>query len=87
MFLSDLVKKLTFKCKIDFVKISSYHNNKQVENLKISIDLKYDIKDIEVIVIEDIIDTGKSLHNMLKLLNQKDPKRIKVYCYLGHKNT
>lgn len=70
MFLSDLVKCLNLACKIEFVKISSYIDNKQTDNLKIlyhNLD-NYNLKDYNILIVEDIIDTGCTMNQFVDYL-------------------
>ncbi len=62
MFFADLTRKLDIDIYIDFIRISSYSNNKSSGTVNIQIDLKNDIKGKHVLLIEDIIDTGFSFY-------------------------
>ena len=62
MFFADLTRKLDIDIYIDFIRISSYSNNESSGKVNIQIDLKNQIKDKHVLLIEDIIDTGFSFY-------------------------
>ena len=62
MFFADLTRKIDIDIYIDFIRISSYSNNKSSGNVKIQFDLKNDIKGKHVLLVEDIIDTGFSFY-------------------------
>lgn len=70
MFFSDFVRHLKIKTKIDFLKVSSYHQNKQSNSVEISGHFKYSLEDKDIIIIEDICDTGKSLNTVIDLVKK-----------------
>ena len=61
IFLSDLIRHLNIHCEVDFIKISSYVGKKSVGEINMTKGLDLDIKNRSVIIIEDIIDSGKSI--------------------------
>ncbi len=79
VFLSDLIKKVTVQCKIDFMIVSSYGAS-TVSSGKVNIkkDLSQDIADKHVIVVEDIVDSGITLNAVLALLDERCPKSLKL---------
>ncbi len=85
LFFSDIVKKLTVPCEIDFIAISSYGNTASSGELRLKKDIDSDIRGKNVIIIEDILDTGKTLKSLCDLLKQRDPKTLKI-CVLLNKN-
>ncbi len=78
-FTADLTKHITVPCKIDFFDVSSYHggtvSSGQVKILK---DLEDDILGENVIIVEDIVDTGRSLEAMQEVLLLRKPKSFKI---------
>ncbi len=78
MFASDLFKKIDGLCKISFVKFSSYNSTSSTGRVKELIGLNEDIKCKDVIIVEDIVDTGKTMGELLKQLKTKGPKSIEV---------
>ncbi len=79
LFMSDLAKKLTIpNVELEFMRISSYENNTTSGEIIIKQDLDIDIKNKHIIIIEDIIDTGKTLSYLLNHLNHKEPASIKL---------
>lgn len=82
-FTADLTKHITVPCKIDFFDVSSYHGG-TVSSGKVKIlkDLEDDIQGQNVIIVEDIIDTGRSLEAMQEVLNIRKPKSLKVCAML-----
>lgn len=83
VFLSDLTKAVTIPCEIDFMSAKSYYESTQSSGIvKITMDLKQDISGYNVFIIEDIIDTGRTLKDVVKLLNARNPKSLKVITLL-----
>lgn len=84
IFASDLFKKITIPAEISFIKLASYKGTKSTGNVVTAIGLETDLFDRHVIVLEDIIDTGKTLSEFLPQLNHQQPKSLKI-CTLLHK--
>jgi len=83
IFLSDLVREIDLETSIDFIAVSSYGRGKdssgQVRLLK---DLDSNIKGLNVILVEDILDTGLTLNYLLRVLKQRKPKSLRVAALL-----
>ncbi|CAL4320295.1 Hypoxanthine phosphoribosyltransferase [Buchnera aphidicola (Chaitophorus populicola)] len=79
IFIADLCRAVQINHKIDFITISSYGNN-HFSNLDIKIlkDLDENIYGKNVLIIEDIIDSGRTLNKVLKLLKLKKPKSLSI---------
>jgi len=77
IFLSDLMRNVAIPCEVDFLKLSSYGDEKvssgQVTDLK---DIDADIEDRHVVLVEDIVDTGLSMKYMLNKLQLKNPASL-----------
>lgn len=84
IFAADLFKCLDFEAEICFIKLASYKGTKSTGQVISAIGLDTDVKDRHVVVIEDIVDTGKTLTSFLPQLENQDPKSLKV-CTLLHK--
>ena len=79
MFLSDLIKKLTVDTEVYFIKASSYGSGTQTSGeVKITTDIERDIKDQNVLLVEDIVDSGFTMREVLKLLKERGPKSLKL---------
>ncbi|MFR9645937.1 MAG: hypoxanthine phosphoribosyltransferase [Rikenellaceae bacterium] len=78
MFLSDLVRRLNFRVEICFVKLSSYEGVASTGVVKDLIGFNCPIEGRNVVIVEDIVDTGNSIHHMLNSLNNRGAKSIKV---------
>ena len=82
-FLSDLAREINLETSIDFIAVSSYGKTRessgQVRLLK---DLDTSIAGLNVILIEDILDTGRTVHYLLRILRQRRPKTLRVAALL-----
>jgi hypoxanthine phosphoribosyltransferase len=78
MFASDLLKKIDLECEISFVKIASYSGTKSTGKVKKLIGLMQSLEDRNVIIVEDIIDTGNTLDKLLPTLIAENPKSLKL---------
>lgn len=85
MFAADLFRGLTIEAELCFIKLASYKGMKSSGNVVTSIGLEDDLYGREVIIVEDIVDTGKTLHNFLPKLVHQQPKSLKI-CTLLHKS-
>lgn len=78
MFLSDLFKEITIHCEMDFMKLSSYGDEKiSSGNVKMLKELNADIAERHIIVVEDIVDSGLSINYIDGLLKQLNPASVK----------
>ena len=83
IFAADLMRKLKMPVMIDFMKVSSYGAGTVSENkINVILDLKTDIKDKNVIIIEDIIDSGNTLFHLKNMLSKRNPKSLKLCALL-----
>jgi hypoxanthine phosphoribosyltransferase len=78
MFASDLFKHLDVEAELSFIKLASYKGMKSSGKVVTSIGLEQDIFGKEVIIVEDIVDTGKTLHNFLPQLLHQQPSSLKI---------
>lgn len=80
MFLTDLIRQITTPVAIEFMAVSSYGRGarESTGNVRITLDLISDISNCNVLIIEDIIDSGMTLASVLKLLNARHPKSLEV---------
>jgi len=84
MFASDLFKKLTIESEICFIKLASYKGTKSSGHVITVIGLDIDLIHRHVIIVEDIVDTGKTLDQFLPQLQYQQPSSLKI-CALLHK--
>lgn len=84
IFAADLFKRLKFPAEISFIKLASYKGTKSTGQVITSIGLDADVFGRDVIILEDIIDTGKTLSEFLPQLEHQQPKSLRI-CALLHK--
>jgi len=82
MFASDLFKHLSIDAEICFIKLASYKGMKSTGNIITAIGLDDDVFGREVIIIEDIVDTGKTLHRFLPKLMHQQPSSLRIAALL-----
>lgn len=78
MFMADLMKRIDFNCELSFVKLASYEGTSTTGKISELIGLNKDIEGRDVIIVEDIVDTGESIEHMCNTLQQRHPKSIRV---------
>jgi hypoxanthine phosphoribosyltransferase len=78
MFAADIFKHLTLEAELCFIKLASYKGMKSSGKVVTSIGLEEDLFGKDVIILEDIVDTGKTLHNFLPKLIHQQPKSLKI---------
>ncbi len=78
IFAADLVRQLTFNHEIQFAKFSSYQGMETTGKVKELIGLSIDIKDRDVIIVEDIVDTGITMSEVLPTLQAKGAKTVEI---------
>lgn len=84
VFMSDLIKDITIPCKIDFMAVSSYGDSTKSSGIvKIIKDLDFEIKDKDILIVEDIIDSGVTLKYLMKYLGSRNPRSLEVACLLN----
>lgn len=82
-FLTDLMRHMTIPLEIDFMSISSYGDSTKSSGIvKIRKDIDTDIKDRHIIIIEDIVDSGLSLHYLIEYLEKHQPETITTCVFL-----
>jgi hypoxanthine phosphoribosyltransferase len=85
IFMADLVRQLTIDVEIDFIELRSYEEGtKSSKNVQTIKGLSTNVNDRDVIIIEDIVDTGLTMDSLLTKLDQNNPSSIKV-CTLTSK--
>ncbi len=82
MFASDLYKLITLDSRISFLKLASYSGTTSSGNVKQLIGLNESLKDMTVVVVEDIVDTGHTLDSIIKQLKGFDPAEIRIAALL-----
>ncbi len=83
IFLADLARALNIDSEIDFLTVSSYGNTMENSEVRILKDLAEPIQGRDVLIVEDIIDTGLTLSKILELLRGRHPRSLKVCTLLN----
>lgn len=79
MFTADLLKQITLDCNIDFMQVSTYGNSTTTSgNFVIKKDIAIDVTDKNVIIVEDILDTGYTMKNLIQYFKIKHVKTLKI---------
>jgi len=83
IFLSDLIRSLEIPVKIDFIGVSSYGNGTESSGaIRLTKEIELDLKGEDVLIVEDIIDTGLTLRYIINYLKQFKPESIKTCVFL-----
>ena len=86
LFLADLIRHLSLPMRLDFIGVSSYRQGTESRELILTKELRLDVRGRDVLVVDDILDTGKTLKCVLGKLNELKPRRIKVCVLLEKKD-
>ena len=79
IFMADLVREVTIPCTLDFMAVSSYGGGTETSGkVRIIKDLETNIEGKDVIIVEDILDSGVTLSHLIELLNARKPSSIKI---------
>lgn len=79
VFMADLMRKISVPCNIEFMALSSYGSSTRSSGIvRVIKDLSIDIKDYDVLVIEDILDSGKTLSQLKTMLEMRKPNSFKI---------
>lgn len=85
IFLADLLRRLTIPCMVDFISLSSYTGNASSGVVRMLLDLKEEITGKDVLVVEDIVDTGLTLSYLIENLKTRQPGSLEVCVLLDKK--
>lgn len=78
IFLADVVRKTTFENEIAFVQISSYVGTESTGQVRQKLGIDFDITGRDIIIVEDIVETGHSINHMIEYLRSLSPRSIEV---------
>ncbi len=83
MFTSDLLKNIDVKCSVDFIQVSTYGDGTSTSaNFVLKKDLSLDIENKHVIIVEDIVDSGYTLSQLVTYLKDKKPSSLKIATFI-----
>ncbi len=86
VFMTDLMKEITIPCMIEFMEVSSYGESAESSGIvKINKDLNMDISGKHILIVEDIIDTGLTLHYLMNYLKARKAASVSIVCLLDKK--
>ena len=78
LFMSDLAKNITLDTRMDFMMLSSYSGTHSTGVVRILLDLKESIEDCDVLIVEDIVDSGLTMEYMLQNLKTRRPRSLEI---------
>jgi len=83
IFMADLIRGMSIPCRVDFVRVASYGcGSKSSGEVRITKDLETPIAGMDVLIVEDIIDTGLTLSHLLNVLRERQPASVRVCAFL-----
>ena len=86
IFMADLVREIKLDLKVDFVRVASYGmSTTSCGEIRFSKDVELDTKDKDILIVEDIVDTGLTLASLHKYLNERSPKSIRTCALVDKK--
>ena len=83
LFLGDLIRAMSGRVTIDFMAVSSYAGTTSSGEVRVLKDLDYGLEGRHVIIVEDIVDTGLTLHYLQEILRARNPKSLRTACLLS----
>lgn len=84
-FVGDLMKNIDLDLRLEFLKVSSYLGTSSTGNVKIKEDITINVEGYDVLIIDDILDTGRTTSFIKELFIQRNAKSVKVCCLLDKK--
>lgn len=81
-FMAELIKRFTFPCEIDFMSVSSYDGTESIGDVKIDKDMELSSKERAILLVEDIVDTGRTLSEVKKMFINKGATNVKIVALL-----
>lgn len=82
-FLADLLRAMPGKVTMDFIAVASYAGTRSTGEVRLIKDVDYSLQDRHVIVVEDIVDTGLTLHYLQEILRARGPASLRTACLLS----
>ncbi len=81
-FMAELIKRFTFPCEIDFMSVSSYDGTESIGDVRIDKDMDLSSKGRDILLVEDIVDTGRTLKEVKKMFERKGSPRVRIVALL-----
>ncbi len=85
LFLADLIRHLSLPLRLDFIGVSSYRDGTKSRELIFTKELRLDVRGRDVLLVDDILDTGTTISRVLANLRELQPRRIKICVLLEKK--
>ncbi len=83
VFLADLMRAIRLDCSVDFVGLSSYQGTGSTGVVRMTLDLRESAEGKDLLIVEDIVDTGLTLHYLLDNLRTRNPRSLEVCSFLS----
>jgi len=83
MFAADLFRRLTIEAEISFIRLSSYEGTRSTGRVVTAIGLDRELRDRTVVILEDIVDTGGTLHAFLPQVRRQQPRQLQIAALLS----
>lgn len=81
-FMAELIKHFTFPCELEFMKVSSYDGTESIGDVRIDLDMMVTAKNRSILLVEDIVDTGRTLVEVKKMFQNKKANDVKIVALL-----
>ena len=81
-FMAEIIKHIDLDIQIDFMDVSSYEGTESIGDVKVNLDLRSSVKGVPVLLVEDIIDTGRTVQEVKRLLKHKGASEVRVVSLL-----
>jgi hypoxanthine phosphoribosyltransferase len=78
VFIADFLRELTIPAEVDFMRVKSYFDSDRPSDLQILMDTRADLTGLDVLILEDITDTGRTLNAVSKLIKSRSPNSLKI---------
>jgi hypoxanthine phosphoribosyltransferase len=78
LFMADLLKEIDISCEVGFIRVASYHGTESTGQIKEAFGLPDDLQDKDIIIVEDIVDTGLTLKYILEKVYAQKPASVKI---------
>lgn len=78
LFVADLVREFEGDCEVSFIKLSSYEGTESTGNVRQLIGVNSSLKNRDVLILEDIVDTGNTIKELVRLVNEHQPASVKI---------
>ena len=85
LFFSELIKQMEIPCDIDFISVKSYNGKDNSQGVSILSDITTDITNRQVYIVDDIVDSGNTMHTLINHFNSKNASKVRIVTLLKRK--